>query len=325
MAAYPDTDGILMQVAMCLRLKLPGGISAKRFITSTPKGFEWLREMVKEAASPTSRTLVTRGTTYDNVANLSETIFREVVKYQDTEIGRQELMGEILGGDGAGIVKKKWLRMWPHDQPLPELEYVFTSYDPAFTDKKANDPTGHVTLGIFKDIDKQYSVLLLDAWAEHLEYPDLKMQVMIDWENEYGEGKDNSMAPCGAIIESKGSGSALIPDLKRTKVHIIPFNPGNMDKQERAHIVSWFFKDGKFYIPESRRTPGVFQPVFNKYIEQLTNFPMTRHDDMVDATTQALLLLTKGGLLESAVTRRDDDDGEEESYKHPKKQNPYMQ
>lgn len=326
MAAYPDTDGILLQVAMSLRLRLPGGISAKRFITSTPKPFEWLREMIKEAALPNSRTLVTRGSTYDNVANLSETIFREVERYAGTDIGNQELLGEVLGGDGTGIIKKKWLRLWPHDQPLPKLEYVFLSYDPAFTEKKENDPTGHIAFGVFKDIDKKYSVILLDCWAEHLEYPDLKVQIMVDWENDYGEGKDNSRKPDGAIIESKGSGSALIPDLKRTSVHIIGFNPGTQDKQERCHIVSWFFKDGKFYIPESRKNPGTWTAMFNKYVEQLTNFPLVRHDDMVDATTQAIMLLTKGGLLESAVTDRNDDEDNHGYVNHgQKKQNPYAQ
>ena len=325
MAAYPDSEGILMQVALCLRLKLPGGISAKKFITSTPKPFEWLRDMVKEAGKPNSRTLVTKGTTYDNAANLSETMFRSIQQYEGTEIGRQEIRAEILGGDGAGIIKKKWIRMWDAKTPLPKLDYVFTSYDPAFTEKKANDPTGCVVLGLFMDIDKTYSAILLDVWAEHLEYPDLKVQIMNDWENIYGEGKDNSRRPRGAVVEAKAAGSALIPDLKRTKVHIIPFNPGNSDKEERAHIVSWFFKDGKFYIPESRKVPGEFVFWAQKYIEELTNFPLTRHDDMVDATTQVLLMLTKGGLLESATTDRDsdDDDEYESGYVQEKKKNPY--
>ena len=62
-------------------------------------------------------------------------------------------------------------------------------------------------------------------------------------------------------------------------------------------------------------------------MEQLTNFPLVDHDDMVDATIQLILLLTKGRLLEGAVTDRDEDsdeDFDEEPIYKAKKDNPYM-
>jgi len=322
-AGYPDPDAILLQVAMCLRLKLPNGIPAKKFMTTTPKPYEFLRDNLKQASKPNSRILVTKGSTYDNKANLSETMFREIQKYEGTEIGRQEIHAEILGGDGAGIIKRSWIRLYPADQPLPRLEHVFLSYDTAFTDKKENDPTGYVCIGVFKDIDDEYSVILLDAWAEHIDYPDLKVQLMIDWETEFGDG-DNKRKPDGAVVETKGSGSALVRDMAQTGVNIIRYNPHSTGKIERAHAVSWFFKDGKFYIPESRKKRGNFVSYLEKYVEQLTNFPLTRHDDMVDATTQVIILLTKGGLLESATTRRVDED-DDRVYISSKRPNPYMQ
>lgn len=323
-AAYPNPDGVLLQVAMCLRLKLPNGISAKKFITTTPKPYQWLRDMVKEARTD-DRILVTRGSTYDNAANLSDTMFREIAKFEGTQIGTQEIYGEILSGDSAGIIKKSWLRKWPKDEALPKLRYVFTSYDPAFTEKTSNDPTGCVVVGVFKDIDNEYSAILLDAWAEHLSYPDLKAQVIADWENRYGEG-DRLKRPDGAIIEVKGGGNALIPDLRNTKVKIIKYNPGRSDKIERLHSVSWFIKEGKFYIPESRKAPGEFVSYLENFVEELTNFPLVKHDDMVDALTQLLILLNNGGLFEGITTDRDDDDydeDEDERYYTNPSTNPY--
>lgn len=324
-AAYPDPNEIIMQVAMCLRLKLPNGISAKKFITSTPKPYQFLRDAVKEAET-NSRLLITRGTTFDNRANLSETMFREIARYDGTSIGNQELYGEIISGDTAGFIKRSWIKLWPAHEPYPKFDYIFTSYDPAFTEKKENDPTGIVIIGVFKDIDLNYSLMALDGYEEWMSYPDLKQQIIIDYETHYGE-RPHLKRPNGAVIEIKGSGGALVEELARTKVNIIKFNPGNNDKIARVHAASWFFKDGKFYVPESRKKAGQVVTYMEKYMEQLTNFPLVDHDDMVDATIQVILLLTKGNLLEGAVTDRDeadDEDFDEEPEYRVKKDNPYM-
>lgn len=325
LAAYPDPSEILRQVAMFLRLKLPNGTSAKKFITSTPKPYQFLRDAVKEAEYDT-RLLITRGTTFDNRANLSETMFREIARYDGTKIGSQELYGEIISGDTAGIIKRSWIKLWSADLPYPKFDYIFTSYDPAFTEKKENDPTGIVIAGIFRDIDDNYSVMVMDGYEEWMSYPDLKQQIIIDYETQYGE-HPKLKRPNGAVIEIKGSGGALVEELTRTKVNIIKFNPGNDDKVARAHAASWFFKDGKFYVPESKKRRGEVVTYMEKYMEQLTNFPLVDHDDMVDATIQLILLLTKGRLLEGAVTDRDEDsdeDFDEEPIYKAKKDNPYM-
>ena len=323
-AAYPDPDAILLQVAMCLRLKLPGGISAKKFLTSTPKPYQFLRDAVEEAKT-NDRILITRGTTFDNAANLSDTMFKEIAKYEGTTIGKQEIYGDIISGDTAGIIKRSWVKLWDKNEPLPKLKYVFLSYDPAFTNKEENDPTGVFIFGVFKDLDDGYSIITLDGYAEHLSYPDLRDQIMMDYEEKYGEG-DNRKKPLAAIIERKQAGIALLEELARTKVKIIKFNPGSNDKIARVHAVSWFFKDGRFYVPESKKVPGEPVTFLNKFVNQLVNFPMTDHDDMVDAVTQAILLLTKGELLAGATTTREDDDyDEEEEERLPvRKDNPYM-
>lgn len=308
---------------MCLRLKLPGGISAKKFLTSTPKPYQFLRDAVKDAETD-SRLLITRGTTFDNAANLSDTMFKEIAKYEGTQIGRQEIYGDIISGDTAGIIKRSWIKLWSKDEPLPKLKYVFTSYDPAFTAKKENDPTGVWIFGLFKDIDNTYSVITLDGYDVHLSYPDLRAQIMVDYEEKYGEGT-NKKRPIAAIVEKAPAGHALIEELARTKIKLIKFAPGNSDKVARAHAVSWFFKDGKFYVPESKKRPGEPVSYLGKFIDQITNFPMVEHDDMMDAVTQALLLLTKGELLTGDVTDRDDDDDDDddENVYRPPSINPY--
>lgn len=64
----------------------------KAILTGTPRPLPWLREIER-----LSRTVVTRGTTFDNAANLADAFIRLVVeRYGGTRLGRQELLAEFL-------------------------------------------------------------------------------------------------------------------------------------------------------------------------------------------------------------------------------------
>ena len=61
-------------------------------VTTTPKPIKIIRELL---ADPT--TVITRGSSYDNRANLAPAFFAQIVKkYEGTRLGRQELNAEIL-------------------------------------------------------------------------------------------------------------------------------------------------------------------------------------------------------------------------------------
>lgn len=68
------------------------GSRPRACITTTPKPIRLLREIVDDA-----KTVVTRGSTFDNAANLAAT-FLQVVrdKYEGTRLGRQELYAELM-------------------------------------------------------------------------------------------------------------------------------------------------------------------------------------------------------------------------------------
>lgn len=64
-------------------------------ITTTPKPLPIIKSLMEEAK--TGETVVTRGSTYDNRANLAKQFFTQVVKkYEGTRLGKQELDAEIL-------------------------------------------------------------------------------------------------------------------------------------------------------------------------------------------------------------------------------------
>lgn len=78
------------------------GADPRVVATTTPKPVKLIREIVSD---PT--TLITRGSTYDNRANLAATFIRKVLrKYEGTRLGRQELNAELLD-DLPGAL---WLR-----------------------------------------------------------------------------------------------------------------------------------------------------------------------------------------------------------------------
>jgi len=64
---------------------------ARMVVTTTPKRVALIRELAAR-----NDVAVTRGTTYDNLANLAPTFAASLLRYEGTTIGRQELMGELI-------------------------------------------------------------------------------------------------------------------------------------------------------------------------------------------------------------------------------------
>jgi len=81
--------------------------------------------------------------------------------------------------------------------------------------------------------------MLVDAWDEHLSYPDMRSRVVKDWSTEYGGlSKENAFhrarRPDRILIEEKASGQSLLQDLRLAKVPAIGYNPGRADKISRC-------------------------------------------------------------------------------------------
>ena len=79
--------------------------------------------------------IVTKATTYDNLDNLAPTFKNQILQYEGTSIGRQEINAEIIDPEESGIIKRKMFRLWGADKPLPQFQYVVQSYDCATSDK----------------------------------------------------------------------------------------------------------------------------------------------------------------------------------------------
>ena len=148
-----------------LRLKDPRLARVQQIITTTPKPRETIVDLAEGKIG--GDVYMVNASSYDNRDNLSATFFKQLETYDGTDMGRQEIYGEILDPESTGIIKRKHFKMWPADKPTPTLEYVLASYDPATSEKTVNDPTACEVWGIFEELDGGMCAILLDAWDEH--------------------------------------------------------------------------------------------------------------------------------------------------------------
>lgn len=320
--------------------------------TTTPRP----RSLIRKLTKPQANRIIVRGTTYDNRANLPERFFENVAQYEGTKIGRQELHGELIDPEEAGIVKRSHFQLWPAKTPLPYFDWIIMSLDTAFTqatiDKKTfdPDPTACGVWGVFTLKGKSY-MMLLDSWDELLGMPELIKRVKKELKVAYGQDEDIALVqpkvggikpitsgrkPDICVIEDKGSGISLRQMLDAEGITTYPYNPGNADKLARLHMVSHIFVQRRVFLPESLKTPDTPRTWCEPLVAQLCSFlgeGSIAHDDHVDATTQAIRLCIDKGLLTPAHIETDElrrklhPELAEDEVKPPRKPalNPYAQ
>jgi predicted phage terminase large subunit-like protein len=303
---YLDDAWDMLQFGMRL------GQHPKIIATTTPKPKPLIVDLVNRDGDDVC---YTTATTYDNIKNLAPTFQKQILQYEGTTLGRQEIYAEIIDPEEAGIIKRNWFKLWPHDKPLPKFQYVVQSYDCATSDKTKNDPTACVVFGVFKpNDDKPMSAMVIDCWEEHLQYPDLRPKVIEEAtsiygdDNEFGSGKKVDMI----LIEDKSAGISLVQDLQRGGLPVRSYNPGSADKTMRLNLVAPIIQRGRIYIPESTTVPGAPRSWVEPLLNQLCAFPEVRHDDLVDATSQALRLLRDLGFLNIDPVYNPDDSYDED-------------
>ncbi len=217
-----------------------------------------------------------------------------------------QLQQEPTPSEG-GILKTQYFELWPHNTGLPPFEYILQSYDCAFTEKSTGDPTACTVWAVFTH-DGARHVMLIDAWDEHLAYPDLRAKAIKQWGTEYGGmSKDSPFSrkkrPDRILVEAKASGQSLLQDLRLAKVPAIPYNPGNADKVSRAHQAAPTLELGLVWIPESKKTPGHAVSWAQPFLKELSKFPVGAHDDYVDTFTQAIIYLKNDGFFDLPQAR----------------------
>ncbi len=120
----------------------------RAFVTTTPKPIALLKEWL---ATHDGTVLTVRGSTFENILNLSMQVIRQLFKkYEGTSLGRQELFGEMLDkGDGIlftyeSIEKHRVAMTLKESQ---EMIFKVVGVDPGLTGDEDGDECGIVVVG----------------------------------------------------------------------------------------------------------------------------------------------------------------------------------
>jgi predicted phage terminase large subunit-like protein len=279
------------------------GEAPRVIVTTTPKPKDLILELVGREDEDV---IVDRASTYENAANLAPSFQKQLESYKGSKLYLQEVLGEIVDLEDGKVVSRDMFKLWPANKAFPKFEFIIQSYDCAFSEKTYNDPTAMTTWGVFKPLDGPMSVLLIDCWAEHLDFPRLKPKVLEEWRVSYGEGKD-AKRPDLILVEDKAAGISLIQELRHAHLPVIPWNPGKADKMQRLQITASIFATGRVWLPESSVRKGYVKDWCEGFLSQLCAFPDSTHDDYVDSATQAIRYLKDSGWLDINPEPRYDD------------------
>ena len=219
---YPDAWD---QLLLGLRL----GQDPRVAVATTPRPTPLIRGLIQDATCH-----VTRGTTYENRANLAPAFFEQIIKrYEGTRQGRQELNAEILDDiEGA---------LWTYDTmeknrvaSAPELVRIVVGVDPK-TSSEADSETGIVVAG--KGTNEEVYILedcsindLPDAWARRV----------VDAYNRHQADR---------IIAEANQGGDMVTSVLRTVDRNISITPvwASRGKQTRAEPIAALYEQGRVH------------------------------------------------------------------------------
>jgi predicted phage terminase large subunit-like protein len=192
--------------------------------------------------------------------------------------------------EGGAVFKREWLRFWstvregrfsitpgaPESIIVgkpPQIDQKVDSWDCAFKDEEQNDFVAGQSWGRVGE-----SFYLLDQDYDHRDFPGTCKAVV--------RLNGRSRAPT-KLIEDKANGPAVVATLTKAMSGIVAVDPRG-GKFSRASSCAGLFEAGNVFLPDPAM-PG-YEWVLDLLIE-LLSFPRAKHDDRVDACTQALLYL----------------------------------
>lgn len=165
----------------------------------------------------------------------------------------------------GNLIERDWWQYY--DGVPPEMDTVIMSVDPAFKD------TGDfVAIEVWGK--KGPNIYLMDLVKKHLNFQATMTEII----------KRRALYPVEyTLIEDKANGSAIIETLRKKIGGILGVTPRE-SKEERVNAVSFIIEAGNVYLPKDKKFTAEF-------VSDCAQFPNGKHDDTVDAMTQALAKL----------------------------------
>jgi len=260
---YEDTWN---QLQFGLRL----GDHTQAVITTTPRPTKLIKDLVKRET-----TVVTRGSTFDNAENLSQSALLEMqTRYAGTRLGQQELYGAILDDNPGALWSRASLEA-ARVKDTPYLIRVVVGIDPAVTSGEDSDSTGIVVAGLSGDghyyILADYTLKASpQVWAEKAVYA-------------------FELHKADRIIAETNNGGDLVVHLLQQVKNTIPVKKvtASRGKAVRAEPIAALSEQGKLhmvgYFPELEDELCEYEPGVS-----------SKSPDRMDAMVWAVTELSEG-------------------------------
>ncbi|HXF28713.1 MAG TPA: phage terminase large subunit, partial [Chlamydiales bacterium] len=168
--------------------------------------------------------------------------------------------------DSGDVFKREWIQFY---KTLPQLDEQLISVDASFKDKKTSDFCVLQAWG-----KKGANKYLIDQVRDRMNFPQTVAAIRT-FSAKHPKAHTK-------LVEDKANGTAIIDYLKKEISGMIPIEPMG-GKTVRADAISPQWEAGNVFLPHPSICPWI-----NDFIEELIQFPAGKHDDMVDAMSQAL-------------------------------------
>lgn len=187
---------------------------------------------------------------------------------------------------GGNLIKTEWFKNYR----IPQERYrqMYMVADTAFSTKTSADNSAFMLIGITQENDLH----ILDLFVKKMDFVELKNALISFYQKAISKySRFNTIS--AIYIENKGSGQALIPELKQSRLPIAELYPTYYnphlkkeqvtDKYTRYLEISTDIQAGYVYIPENSE----WLLDFLRECEVFDGLGTT-HDDMVDCLIYAL-------------------------------------
>lgn len=232
LAKYRYIQELWDQLLFGLRL----GDQPRVLITTTPQPKKLIKKLYNDPS-----TVVTKGATLDNVANLAKSAVDQMYdRYKGTRLGRQELEGEILGDIPGALWSPDMVDECRIDKDdMPDLEKVYVAVDPAASSEEGADEHGIVVVGLARDKDGYArGYVLEDATCKGRpeEWAKAAVRMYRKWNAD-------------RIIAEKNNGGEMVETVIRTVDRTVPLRlvHASRGKVVRAEPISALYEQGRIH------------------------------------------------------------------------------